>query len=122
MIASYLPTTICSGTDLDYRTGYQFNFLDRRELVQALYDNLQDKSKVHVSKGLLNIDHLDTGVTVTAEDGTTFAGDILVGADGVHSQTRKEMWRIADSEVPDYGTQQMAKCGLHNQHLSHDAY
>lgn len=111
-----------SRTDLGNRTGYQFNFLDRRELVQALYDNLKDKSKVHISKELLSINQLETGITVTTKDGTIFRGDILVGADGVHSQTRKEVWRIADSEVLDYGTQQMAKCELHNQRLSHNAY
>ncbi|RHZ67165.1 uncharacterized protein CDV56_109190 [Aspergillus thermomutatus] len=89
-------------------TGYKFSFLDRRELIQALYDNLRDKSKVHVSKELFKIDRLDGEVRITTKDGTIFTGDIIVGADGVHSQTRAEMWRIAESEDPSYGSKQMA--------------
>ncbi|CAG7984872.1 unnamed protein product [Penicillium salamii] len=90
-------------------TGYKFSFLDRRELIQALYGNLRDKSKVHVSKEILKIETLDGGVQITTADGASFTGDILVGADGVHSQTRAEMWRIADAEDPDYGTKRLAE-------------
>lgn len=91
------------------RMGYKLGWLERRELIQILYDHLQDKSKVYVSKELLTIEQLDRGVKVTTRDGDTFAGDMLVGADGVHSRTRKEMWKIADSEDASYGTERMAK-------------
>jgi hypothetical protein len=92
------------------RAGYKFSFLDRRELIQALYDNLQDKSKVYVSKELVKVDHLDGEVRVITKDGTIFTGYIVVGADGVHSQTRAEMWRIAEEEDPSYGSQRLADC------------
>jgi 2-polyprenyl-6-methoxyphenol hydroxylase-like FAD-dependent oxidoreductase len=92
------------------RAGYKFSFLDRRELIQALYDNLHDKSKVYVSKELVKVDHLDREVRVITKDGTIFTGDIVVGADGVHSQTREEMWKIAEAEDPSYGSQRLADC------------
>lgn len=90
--------------------GYKVNWLERRQLIQILYDHLQDKSRVHVSKEVLTIEQLDKGVKVTTKEGATFMSDILVGADGVHSQTRKEMWKIADLEDESYGTERMAKC------------
>lgn len=34
------------------------------------------------------------------EDGTSYTGDILVGADGVNSKARSEMWRLADEQDP----------------------
>ncbi len=41
-------------------------------------------------KKLQNIKVMDTGsVVATFQDGTTASGDLLVGCDGVHSQTRK---------------------------------
>lgn len=43
-----------------------------------------------------------SGVQVTTSDGRRFAGDILVGADGVHSFVRQEMWRLAKQEAPGY--------------------
>ncbi|KAJ5440513.1 Monooxygenase FAD-binding [Penicillium cf. griseofulvum] len=88
-------------------TGYKLSFLDRRDLIQALYNNLQDKSKVHMSKEIFKIDQLNGEVQITTKDNVTFRGDLLVGADGVHSRTRAEMWRIAELENPQYGSKQM---------------
>lgn len=34
-------------------------------------------------------------VTVRTQDGSVYTGDIVVGADGVHSTVRQEMWRNA---------------------------
>ncbi|PLB47722.1 FAD/NAD(P)-binding domain-containing protein [Aspergillus steynii IBT 23096] len=96
------------GVVLEELTGYQFEFLDRQQIIQALYDNLEDKSKVVASQELLKIEHLQDSVTVTTKNGHEYTGSILVGADGVHSRTRDEIWRIAESENPTYGAQSMA--------------
>ena len=41
-------------------------------------------------------------VEVITQNGETFTGDILVGADGVHSTIRRQMWNMANKEEPGY--------------------
>jgi hypothetical protein len=77
-------------------------FLDRRQLVQALFDSLKDKSKVHTSSDAVKVELFDSHVTLETKDGRQFTGSIVVGADGIHSRVRDEMWRIANSEIPGY--------------------
>jgi 2-polyprenyl-6-methoxyphenol hydroxylase-like FAD-dependent oxidoreductase len=71
-------------------------FLDRQMVLQVLYDHLDDKSKVLTKKRFKKVDVKDGGVEVTTEDGFVCTGDILVGADGIHSRVRREMCRIAN--------------------------
>ncbi|KAJ5119894.1 hypothetical protein N7448_010563 [Penicillium atrosanguineum] len=59
---------------------------------------------------VFKIEELDNGVRVAMKDGSIVRGDILIGADGVRSRTRTEMWRLADIENPDYGAARMRKC------------
>lgn len=69
----------------------------RAELVECLYDTLAepDKSRVHVGKRLSSVETVDGGVVVTCEDGSTHAGSIVLGADGVHSKLRSLMREAA---------------------------
>lgn len=69
-------------------------FLERRQVLKVLYDNLRDKSKIYSPCKALEIRLTDTGVRVET-DGEVFEGDIVVGADGVHSHVRREMERLA---------------------------
>lgn len=71
-------------------------FLDRQQVLKILYDQLPAKSKVLTNKRVLSVDHLANGIRVRCEDGTEFTGDIVAGADGVHSRIRREMWRHAE--------------------------
>jgi 2-polyprenyl-6-methoxyphenol hydroxylase-like FAD-dependent oxidoreductase len=71
-----------------------------------LYRNLSGKSRVHVRKKAVRITPDPLGVSVETEDGATYRGDIVVGADGIHSITRSEMWRIAEMEQPGFITQE----------------
>ena len=48
----------------------------------------------------MKVIHSDTGVRVVTKDGEEFAGDIVVGMDGVHSVIRQEMWALADKLSP----------------------
>ncbi|KAI8931125.1 hypothetical protein NX059_011479 [Plenodomus lindquistii] len=86
------------------RVAYQPFFVDRQMVIQILYDNLRDKSKVLTGKGLIKVEELHESqkVQVTTSDGSKFTGDILIGADGVHSATRKEMWRLASLAQPQH--------------------
>lgn len=53
------------------------------------------------NKSLVDIEHEPDGVTAICADGSSFRGDILVGADGVFSQTRSKMWELAQAEHPE---------------------
>lgn len=55
-----------------------------------------------LNKHVTTVAQRASGVQVTLRDGSSYVGDILVGADGVHSTVRKEMWRIAESTRPGY--------------------
>ncbi|KAK2016029.1 FAD/NAD(P)-binding domain-containing protein [Colletotrichum eremochloae] len=84
---------------LEKRHGYPILFFDRQWLLQMLYDQLEDKSRVLLRKKVGRIEHNTDGVRVTTVDGETFDGSIVVGADGIHSAVRKEMNRMAQ-ELP----------------------
>ena len=76
-------------------------FCERRALLQALYNGIKNKSKVLTGKNLVSVDHTSTGVTVNCDDGSSYQGTILAGADGVNSKTRDEVWRLAQPSLPD---------------------
>ncbi|KAI4616989.1 uncharacterized protein J4E87_008501 [Alternaria ethzedia] len=69
----------------------------RAELVQALLEGLPDEArkKYCVGQKVVDIATTETGVVVTCANGTTFTGSMVLGADGVHSQTRKIMHNLS---------------------------
>lgn len=73
---------------------------DRERCVKALYDNLPDQSKVRTNACVQRIEHTETGVRAHLADGTVEEGDIIIGADGVHSGVREKMWEYADKHEP----------------------
>jgi len=83
------------------RTGYQISFGDRRALLQIMYDGVKNKSKILMDKKVADVIHSADGVTVKCEDGTTYEGDVLVGADGVYSKTREVLWDLAAKDHPE---------------------
>lgn len=62
-------------------------------LLKVLYDNLSFKDRVLTRKRVVRVDTVEGFVHVQTEDGSKYKGDIVVGADGVHSAVRREMWR-----------------------------
>ncbi len=84
------------------RHGYAAVFFERQALLQILYDNLKSKELVLPRKRAVAITTTKSGILIRTEDGDTFAGDIVVGADGVHSVVRREMRRIASQLSPGY--------------------
>ena len=64
-------------------------------LLQVLFDNLKCKDKILTKKRVTRIETVDGCTDVIVEDGSTYTGDIVIGADGIHSAVRKEMWRNA---------------------------
>ncbi|KAF9871350.1 FAD binding domain protein [Colletotrichum karsti] len=61
------------GGQINNRHGYDTVFVDRQMILEALWKNLKNKDKV-----------------------------LPIGADGVHSKVRNEMWRLADALEPGY--------------------
>ncbi|KAK0099773.1 hypothetical protein ONS96_008269 [Cadophora gregata f. sp. sojae] len=82
------------------RTGYAMAFLTRRNLLKVLYSNIKDKSKVLTSKRVTDAQVSKSGVVVTCKDGSSYDGDIVVGADGVHSAVRGMMQEYIDLLQP----------------------
>lgn len=75
-------------------------FLGRQVVLELLYNNLKDKSKIVTSNGVRTVELHGDSVRVATSNGETIEGDILVGADGVHSHVRHEMVRLADGMAP----------------------
>ncbi|KFY40946.1 hypothetical protein V495_05159 [Pseudogymnoascus sp. VKM F-4514 (FW-929)] len=84
------------------RHGYPILSLDFQRVLQVLYDNIQDKSKILTNKEIWNVDVTHNGVVVKTSDGSLYNGDILVGADGNQSTVRDTMWQIADELSPGW--------------------
>ncbi|OAK96962.1 FAD/NAD(P)-binding domain-containing protein [Phaeosphaeriaceae sp. SRC1lsM3a] len=87
---------------IQHRIAYAPVFIDRQMIIQILYDNLRDKSTVVTGKGVQHVEQHPDHVRVQTTDGTMFTGELLVGADGIYSTVRKEMWRQADQARPGY--------------------
>lgn len=70
--------------------------LPRGDMIQLLVDNLEldatSRVHVHFSKRLQTYQQDASGVTLHFDDGSSSRADILVGADGIGSPTRKTMY------------------------------
>lgn len=84
------------------RHGYPIVFLERRILVQTLYDHIQDKSKVLTSEKVVTVKNSPSHVTVTTSTGKSFTGDMVAGADGINSTIRQKMWEESQSIDPTW--------------------
>ncbi|KAG8169843.1 hypothetical protein KVR01_000588 [Diaporthe batatas] len=77
--------------------------IHRADYIQTIYDGLseQDRARVHTNKKLQSIEDVGDGVVATCTDGSTYEGSIVLGADGVHSQTRTLMRELTLRKSPD---------------------
>ncbi|KAJ5385123.1 hypothetical protein N7517_003034 [Penicillium concentricum] len=87
------------------RFGYPIISLDRQKVLEILFEKYPATSNVMTDKRVSEIRLGDQSVSVLTDDGDVFEGDLIVGADGVHSRTRSEMWRLADATDPGYISQ-----------------
>ena len=76
--------------------------MDRKAFLQTLYDHLPDKSKVIERARVETVVEKDSLVRVELADGTEHTGDLVVGADGVHSKIREIMWEKANKIIPGF--------------------
>ncbi|KAK1963164.1 FAD/NAD(P)-binding domain-containing protein [Colletotrichum sublineola] len=78
------------------RHGYATIFMERHDLLCVLYEHLRDKDRIILNKKVQRVETREGSAVVYTADGSIFEGQIVVGADGVRSTIRKEMWRNAD--------------------------
>ncbi|ORY56593.1 uncharacterized protein BCR38DRAFT_490485 [Pseudomassariella vexata] len=62
--------------------------MSRQTWLQVVHSHIKDQRKIHSRTGVASYTQNDEGIVVTADNGETFEGSILVGADGIHSITR----------------------------------
>ncbi|ROV98638.1 hypothetical protein VSDG_04341 [Cytospora chrysosperma] len=75
-------------------------FVDRYRFLSGLYEGIKDKSRIHTREGIVSFIETENGVTVRTDQGNTFEGSILVGADGVHSETRRQLSLASQEQDP----------------------
>jgi FAD dependent monooxygenase len=79
-----------------YRYGYGFSIVTRQQLLEVLYTGLDERAKerVHGGKEVTRICHEGDVVQVHTRDGSVYTGDLVVGADGLHSIARSEVLKM----------------------------
>ncbi len=96
----FSTTRFSDAAALQFRLRYRSLFLERSMLLKVLHKNIKHKDRILTKKRVVRIDLKEDRAQVTTQDGSTFEGDIIVGADGIHSKVRQEMWRVAETERP----------------------
>ncbi|RYP20387.1 hypothetical protein DL765_002845 [Monosporascus sp. GIB2] len=83
--------------------GFEYELLEKHSDVAPKL-GAGRKSSIHLLKEAIKIEAGGIGenARVETKDGSVYTGDIVIGADGVRSHVRRELWRIADSENPGY--------------------
>jgi hypothetical protein len=76
--------------------------MHRQDMMAILQKHILPSCTLHLSKRLISHTSNDAGrVTMTFDDGTTASTDILVGADGLRSPTRRCMYEAAAQSAKD---------------------
>lgn len=95
-------------------------FLDRQVFLAILYKHLQeDQSRVLLKKKATKVEHTGSGILVQCADGSQYEGDLVVGADGIRSTIRQEMWRHMSPNLPSVVNSERKSKSEHNQWDSH---
>ncbi|RAL12872.1 FAD-dependent oxidoreductase [Aspergillus homomorphus CBS 101889] len=79
------------------RTGYPLSIISRQALLSILYDHLPRRDRVLFDKKIVRVTSSPKAVTVHTADGSQLCGDLVVGADGIHSIVRSQMWQYIRS-------------------------
>ncbi len=71
--------------------GYPYVFIERSKLLPILTRRIRRLDCVKTSARVASIEETDDHVVVTTSDGFSVTGDIVVGAEGIHSIVRKHI-------------------------------
>lgn len=83
--------------------------MERKFWLSCIYNQIEDKSRIRANSGVASFVESAEGVEVTTESGEVLKGDILIGADGVHSAIRGLMADKIDS-TDAAAAQRMREC------------
>jgi salicylate hydroxylase len=83
------------------RWGYPYFTIYRPDLLAALVNGVRRAAPeaIHLGRKCAGFDDSGSRVTLRFEDGGTAQGDVLVGADGVHSKIRAGLW---GADAPEF--------------------
>lgn len=89
--------------------------MERKFWLSCIYNAIEDKSRIRANSGVASFIESAEGVEVTTESGEVLKGDVLIGADGVHSHIRG---LLADKiEATDAAAaQRMRECYVSTYH------
>jgi salicylate hydroxylase len=103
------------GARAEARFGAPYYHVHRADLLDVLLSGLGD-AHCHLNARVARFEQDANGVAVTLADGRAFAGDVLIGADGIHSTVRAQLF---GAEHPRY-TGNVAWRGLvPAEHVAH---
>lgn len=74
--------------------GYPHVALHRADFHAVLVDALKSlqPDSIHVNAKVVSFEQDGESVTLSLEDGLTFSGDVLIGADGLHSVVKRQLF------------------------------
>src|SRR5690554_5935028 len=74
--------------------GFPYLTVFRPDLLRVLAEEVRrlKPDAIHLNSRGIEVSQDDDGVTLSLEDGRTFSVDVLVGADGVHSKIRAQLF------------------------------
>ncbi|KAF8926269.1 hypothetical protein BGZ58_011327, partial [Dissophora ornata] len=78
-------------------TGYENLLFARPKLYEILRSQVPTQ-KISLNKKVLRIEESDDCVQIHCSDGTSYKGDILVGADGAYSAVRQSLYKRMDEQ------------------------
>jgi salicylate hydroxylase len=88
------------GERAEARFGAPYYCAHRADLLDVLLSGLdKQQGDFHLGARIERFDQDDDGVTLTLADGRTATGSVLIGADGIHSLVRGQMF---GAELPRY--------------------
>ncbi len=88
------------GRDSIERFGAPYWFVHRGDMHRALLDAVRARPnvRIHTGRRCTGFEQDGTAVRLTLAGGDTVSGDVLIGADGVHSMVRQTLWEAGKPE------------------------
>ncbi|KAJ5608614.1 hypothetical protein N7537_005233 [Penicillium hordei] len=81
---------------INERFGYPIAFLDRQKILEILYQSYPDHRNIRLGERVTKIETCGDVAIVRTSKGSFYRGHLIVGADGVHSKVRQEIWNALE--------------------------